>query len=111
MTRSEFDSTITRLQEVAEAIKKAKRPAYTFGKDDVLTNFKVVAERLGLSPLQVWAVYFLKHVDSLTTYAKDVRIPQAENVQGRFADAYNYLELGYALYVEDLTKVKGVDPK
>lgn len=89
------------LLELAEKIESSKRPAYTLDNVDVLHNFKGVAERLGLTPLQVWGVYFLKHIDAITSYAKSDTIPQAEPLDGRFADAINYLKLGYALVKED----------
>ena len=88
------------LHSVATGIANAKRPAYTIGSDDVLRNFKSVAERIGVTPMQVWAVYFLKHIDAISALAKSEAIPQAEAIEGRFADALNYLDLGYALYKE-----------
>ena len=44
------------------------------------------------------------HFDALMSYAKDPTIPQAEELTGRFADAVNYLKLGYALYAEFAAK-------
>ena len=84
----------------AVQIENSKRPAYTGGKDDVLYNFKSVAEKLGITPFQAWGVYALKHFDAIMSYAKDPNIPQGEAMEGRFADAVNYLKLGYALYKE-----------
>lgn len=93
--------------EIAESLVKnashiewSKRPAYTMGNSDVLHNFKSVAERLGITPMQAWGVYMLKHIDAITAYAKDNSIPQAEALIGRFSDALNYMKLGYALYKE-----------
>lgn len=88
------------LAVLAAGISTAKRPGYTQGHEDVLHNFKFVAEQMGVTPMQVWGVYFLKHVMALSAYAKDPRIAQAEGLAGRFADALNYLFLGYALMVE-----------
>jgi hypothetical protein len=84
----------------ASSIEDAKRPAYTGGNPDCLHNFKTVAARLGISPLQAWGVYFLKHIDAITSLAKDETLPQAEAIEGRFADAINYLKLGFALFTE-----------
>jgi len=93
----------------SHTIEKAKRPGYTSADNDVLKNFKHVAQRLGITPMQAWGVYFLKHIDAISSYAKDKDIPQAEELTGRFADAVNYLSLGYALYKEqqglDLVRV------
>lgn len=96
------------LLQFAKNIEDSKRPAYTGDNIDCLHNFKSVAERLGLTPLEVWGVYFLKHVDAIISYAKDKDIPQAESIDSRFADAINYLKLGYAIMkdnaVPDLLK-------
>lgn len=100
MQLKDYEHCIMELHSEAHRITTEKRPAYTIGSEDVLKNFKRVADRLGLTPMQVWGVYFLKHVDSLTAYAKDKDIPQAEAMIGRFADAMNYLDLGYALMKE-----------
>lgn len=100
MTQKQYDRVAKALLEHAQNIERAKRPGYTVGSADVLHNFKAVAERVGLSPMQVWAVYFLKHIDALTAFAKDTSIPQAEPIESRFADAINYLKLGFALSVE-----------
>lgn len=53
--------------------------------------------------MQAWAVYFMKHVAAIVSYAKDPNIPQAEALDGRFADAKNYLDLGYAIMREGMT--------
>ena len=107
MQLEEYKKIAKELLCSADKIATAKRPAYTVGSADVLKNFKSVAGRLGLAPLQVWGVYFLKHIDAITSLAKDPNIPQAEEIIGRFADAINYLQLGYALYREDGTILNG----
>lgn len=93
----------TELLTEAEKITQAKQPGYIMGRADALSNFKTVAERMGVTPMQAWGIYFLKHVDSISAYAKDPKIPQGEAMIGRFADAINYLCLGWALY-QDSTK-------
>lgn len=99
-----FRSVSDILHSGAKRIADDKRPAYTIGSDDVLRNFKSVAERIGITPMQVWGVYFLKHIDALTALAKSESIPQAEAIEGRFSDALNYLDLGYALHQEQRQK-------
>ena len=100
MDLKDYGLVSEQLLKCAYEVEKAKRPAYTFNKTDVLTNFKSVAERLNLTPLQVWSVYFLKHIDAITSYAQNVRTPQAESIDSRFYDAINYLKLGFALLKE-----------
>lgn len=90
----------TQLLTEAEQITQAKQPGYIMGRADALSNFKTVAERMGITPMQAWGIYFLKHVDSISAYAKDPKIPQGEALIGRFADAINYLCLGWALYYD-----------
>lgn len=99
-----FMSVSQVLHSAANNIANNKRPAYIIGNEDVLFNFKSVAARVGITPLQAWGVYFLKHIDALTALAKDSAIPQAEGIEGRFCDALNYLDLGYALYKEQENK-------
>lgn len=100
MTADDYRKASASLLSLAQSIETAKRPAYTIGSSDVLRNFKSVAERAGITPAQAWAVYFLKHVDAITAAANNPNIPQAEELSGRFADALNYLKLGWALFVE-----------
>lgn len=100
MTHDDYQKISNNLTKLAKSIEDAKRPAYTIGSPDVLRNFKSVAERAGITPMQAWAVYFLKHVDAITAAANDPNIPQAEELSGRFADALNFLKLGWALFVE-----------
>ena len=84
------------------AILKDKGPAYsgaTNGQRDRLANFKRTAERLHMSPLLVWAVFVLKHFDSVCTYATD-GVETTESIRGRFLDISNYALLGAALVEE-----------
>lgn len=72
--------------------------------EDRLSNFKGNAERLDLTPLDVWAVYAGKHWDAIQTYVRDQRLgvsrPRMEGIEGRFHDLIVYAVLGLAL-VED----------
>jgi hypothetical protein len=84
----------------ADAIQTAKRPGYTIASDDILANFKRVADRTGLTAEQAWAVYFLKHIDAITSIMTKPDAAVSEAPIGRFADAINYLLLGWALLQE-----------
>lgn len=97
MTLSQYNDTASNLLREADKIANAKRPAYTLGNEDVLYNFKSVAARMGITPMQAWGVYFNKHIDAINSMAKDPALPQAEAIIGRFADAINYLQLGFVL--------------
>lgn len=101
MNSLDYDALRHSLLQYADNIQTAKRPGYTTGSEDVLANFKRVADRIGLSPGQAWAVYFLKHIDAITSIMTKPHLPVSEEPRGRFADAINYLQLGYALLEED----------
>lgn len=100
MTLEQYNHISRELLVHAACISDAKRPAYTLGSDDCLINFRSVAERMGITPMQAWGVYFNKHIDAINSAAKDPALPQAEAIKGRFADGLNYLLLGYALLTE-----------
>lgn len=100
MNRRDYEKCADQLFTEAADIEGAKRPGYTLGADDILTNFKVVAARAGVTPGQAWAVYFLKHIDAITAIMTRPDLPVSEAPSGRFADAINYLKLGYALWLE-----------
>jgi len=97
----QFQDRMEQILSVANEIQESKNPAYS-GKygEDVHANFKEIANMLDLDPMQVWAVYFMKHVLALANYAKDPDIEQAEGIEGRFADALNYIRIGYSLDLE-----------
>ena len=100
MTLKEYNEIKTELLEYANEVAAPKREEYTGSSMDVLNNFKRIANRLGLSPLQVWAVYFNKHVDSVNTFIKGSD-KVSEPMHSRFADMLNYLFLGIALIIEE----------
>lgn len=100
MTHDQYLAAKDTLLRTAEDIESSKRPAYTIGSEDVLANFKRVAERTDQTPGQVLATYMLKHVDAVTSALCRPDLPQAEAILGRFADLINYAKLGYALIEE-----------
>jgi len=101
--RKTYEEVKRGLRAVQDGIETSKRPAYTVGSADVLANFKRVAERSGISPLQCILVYFLKHIDSIQSIVSPPKgtITQAEPIVERFADASNYLNLMLALLIEE----------
>lgn len=100
---------ITEYQKIKEIlidrgwqIENDKRPSYTIGSEDVLANFKRVADRANTGATNVAVIYLLKHIDSILAMVNNPDLPQAEPVLDRFADASNYLALLLALLVEEL---------
>lgn len=112
MNLTDYERISAELDSEAKGIETAKRPGYTGGDEDVLRNFKSVADRLYVvcpcgcghrfhpPPGLVLAVYFLKHVDAVLNALTQPDLPQAEAPLGRFSDARNYLHLGWAIYSE-----------
>jgi hypothetical protein len=100
VTQTEYDRVTEELMALAHGIETGKRPGYTIGAEDVLANFKRTAERAGIEVGQAWAVFFLKHVDAILSIMTRPDLPQAEEPPGRFADAINYLRLGFAILSE-----------
>lgn len=98
------NETYNRLVEIllrkSAEIQAEKQPAYILGNEDMLYNFKHVAARAKCSPGQVLCVYLLKHIDAITAALCQPALPQAEEMEGRFADAINYLKMGFALIKE-----------
>ena len=97
----DYDDCVKELEKLAKNIEDSKRPGYTQANGDVLANFRKAAELSGTTPMQAWSVYFYKHVAAIMSFAKDPEIPQAESIEGRFADAMNYLKLGFYILKEN----------
>ena len=104
MTQKEFIETKKYILEKALDIMNAKQPEYTNKSIDVLHNFKSTAENIGITPMEVWAVFFNKHIQAILSHACDPYMHQAEPIDSRYADALNYLFLGFAMLVEDSSK-------
>jgi hypothetical protein len=104
MNQKEFIETKNYILSKAEDIMNAKQPEYTNKSIDVLHNFKSTAESIGITPMEVWAVFFNKHIQAILSHAGDPNMHQAEPIDSRYADALNYLFLGFAMLVEDQNK-------
>jgi hypothetical protein len=93
MDSKTFDNLVKAARERQDKILKQKGDDYTVGNadSDRLYNFKFIAQVLGLTTEQVWAVYFLKHVLALCAHTKG--ITESEPIQGRMDDTINYVYL------------------
>jgi len=103
MNQQEFQETRNYLLDKCQEIMEAKQPEYTQKNIDILNNFKSTAESIGIEPMEVWAVFFNKHIQAILTHAGDPYMPQAEPIESRYADAINYLLLGFSL-IQDRPK-------
>ena len=106
MNSNEFKKSQRELRKQAYRIMSAKQPEYTNNNTDVLHNFKSTAKRLGIDPMTVWSVFFDKHIQAIFSHASDPDMAQAEPIESRYADAINYLHLGFALMKERDCKVE-----
>ncbi len=100
MTQKEFIEAYDMLCEHAMDIREVKQPEYTLENTDVLNNFKQSAIRAGVDPMQVWSIFFDKQLSSIQAHIKNPNLVKAEPLDSRWADLYNYLLLGFALYKE-----------
>lgn len=98
MTGETFDKLVAETLKKCAEIRDSKGKDYS-DNDDRFSNFKVIAELLGLTPLQVWAVYYLKHVIAIMTFVKTGELA-SEPIESRFHDTINYDLLGSGLATE-----------
>jgi cyclopropane fatty-acyl-phospholipid synthase-like methyltransferase len=91
MTRDDFIALLQSEFEKIVQINRIKGHDYA-GEDDALSNFKRNADRLGLTSIQVWAVYFHKHLDAIETFVREGGVA-SEPIEGRIQDAILYLFL------------------
>lgn len=106
MTTDEFNSFREKFNLECVAALTSKGVEYA-GRKDRLNNFKSVSERTGQTPLQVWSIYALKHLDSILSYVREGKV-FSESIRSRFMDARNYLDLGLALIEESTAAPKEV---
>lgn len=111
MNADDRRSIIERLQQAEMDMIRTKGREYTGGAEpgnekDTLHNFKDVARQTGMTPLQCWGVYFLKHISSITTFIASPEREQemAEPIDGRIIDARTYLGLLQCLIEEQRTE-------
>lgn len=92
MTQREFNRIIRAAEERKLAIMQSKGNEYCRSEEDRLANFKRIAATLNLSPIQVWYVYFQKHMDAIISYINTGK-EGSEPIDGRIDDASVYLDL------------------
>lgn len=99
MNKLDFKKVVDEARLEQDKLLDVKGHDYTGANADRLFNFKEVATMLGLTPLQVWSIYWLKHVFAICTYVKDGKV-RSEAIDSRFFDENNYNLLGLALVKE-----------
>lgn len=102
MDKQEYNKIKKELLDSCQKIMDAKQPEYTNKNVDILHNFKSTAKRLQLEPSEVWGVFLDKHIQAILSHASNPNMHQAEPIMSRYADAINYLTLGFALHIENM---------
>lgn len=92
MTSEDFNALVETARKRQDALLFAKGADYTRRSPDRLSNFKRNAEAIGLTPIQVWAVYAGKHWDAIMSFIKSGK-SESESIESRFDDLTNYLYL------------------
>lgn len=75
---------------------------YSQGSVDGHKNFKTMAARFkgrGIDAIDVIGIYLFKHIEAIQTYLQDGEV-KSEPIEGRIADAVNYLLILYTALVE-----------
>ena len=97
MTKNKYKRLRSDLLKLSESIMNEKQPEYTNNNADILNNFKTTAEALKITPIEVWAVFFHKHTQSIMTHAQNSKTKMSEPIEARYADLINYITLGLAI--------------
>ena len=93
------DQDFNRMITLCDQLLTQKGADYTqgaAGDAGRLKNFYTAAERLGLESRQVLAVYLHKHLSAIETFLQKGQV-ESEAIEGRIADAVNYLLLLFKL--------------
>lgn len=72
------------------------------GDEDRLLNFKRVASRLNITPIQVLGVYLYKHLDAMDTWFRTGELA-GEPIEDKIIDIHAYLMLLQGLNLEAST--------
>lgn len=109
MDKITFDAENKALIKKIEDMLQSKGGEYQ-ADSNVLSNFETNAAKLGLTPFQIWAVYFNKHVESINNAIKknpsnpnDPSMP--ESLESRIIDAVAYLMLLNGMNKKNSNKV------
>lgn len=100
MTRARFYEVFDELCRAGRGICDTKGKEYSNEGNNynALNNFKVVAELVGITPMQVALVYMLKHILALCTIAgQGGKTSSTESVESRVTDVMVYAALTAAI--------------
>lgn len=95
-----YDSHVKELDKLAADIVQSKRKVYTNGNRDVFRNFRLNAALANGTLGQQLGFGLVKQVTAIIDILNDPKCADSEKCT-RFADAINYLKLGYVAYQTD----------
>jgi len=98
MNREEYEEFRDELIDEAFGVSDDKSEDYTKGNEDVLHNFKSVAERTDTHPMETLLIYKLKHQDAINHFVKTKGEHESEPIRQRIIDDINYNVLLLALW-------------
>lgn len=105
MDRTEFNTLFDQTVERLRHLNATKGVEYS-GHEDVLSDFKEVAEQMGITPRQALMVYATKHWRAINSYVREGKV-LSEAIEGRIDDLILYSVLLQALIAEE----KGARPQ
>jgi hypothetical protein len=104
MTTQEFNLSIDKMiEESLIILRVTKGKDYTATSEDRLSNFKEIAKKSGLEPLQIWQVWTAKHWDAINrAIIANPKLPtkKGESLHENFKDLVVYGMLGNAILEE-----------
>jgi hypothetical protein len=100
MTPEDFLSWRQGFEEECAGTMATKGREYA-GNNDRFANFRGVADRIGITPLQAWGVFALKHVDAIFSFVREGQTFSTESIRSRYMDLRNYVDLGLGMIEED----------
>lgn len=103
MVRKTFNKIRKEVFDDCIRISDGKSVEYTMSSDDILANFKNIAERLSVSQEIVLMTYMLKHTDAMCNDAKTGKQYSDETTIERCKDVINYCLLRIAQILEKQT--------
>lgn len=106
MTSEQFTNLVATARARQDTLLSQKGADYTRRSPDRLSNFKRNAEAIGLTPIQVWAVYAGKHWDAIMSFVKSGKA-ESESIDSRLDDLTNYLYLLEGLLKEEANPTHG----
>lgn len=88
------------LKECLETMRVKGHDYRQGNDDDLLHNFRTVADSVGSDIEKVWFTYFYKHYSAMVTYIKEGGQQESEPIEGRIKDQIVYLLLFYRMVQE-----------